>query len=220
MLQHPDNSPGGTDRESVSRLGAARHVLVGCVVFAAMLSPEPLLAQSAAARATAEQEKGLADQASDYVKDYLSDNRRVGALAGSILGGALTAHPAGPVLGSVVGFFIGKKTMFEETPDQAPVQSANRAIIPDAAQAASAPTLSFSNPAGLSFAAPAPIQALPSPAQTTELITPSTPAVMTPPSLAPRLPAGFSRDQIASLCAGGGSSEPRLRSLCFYFQGQ
>lgn len=187
----------------------------------------PALAQSESEPA----EKGMADQASEYVQDYLSDRRRVGALAGSILGGALTAHPAGTVVGSIVGFIIGKTTMFEdENTPASTTLAANRPIIPTDDQAQAAPTLSFANVQGgggdgqPAMVAPnaassmAPL-ALPAPGTAPSGLAPQGSAPATPYPAAP-LPAGFTREQIASMCAAGRPADPRLRPMCFYFQGQ
>lgn len=101
--------------------------------------------------------KSINDHASEFTRDYLSDPRRVGTLAGSILGGALTAHPAGTVLGSLVGFFIGKQSMFNEDdrPGQQQTGFAQRSIVPIAGEGVPVQTLSFStNPGGALESAP------------------------------------------------------------------
>lgn len=174
----------------------------------------------------------LADKTSDFVKDYLSDSRRVGSLAGSVIGGALTAHPFGPVLGGVVGFFIGKQTMFEERPETALPQFVNpqREII--APPQGTIATLSFDNPAGITF---------PTPGATTEPVpvaVPVAPAVavlerqqsvaipavarspvtLSQPQQAYAIAQPMSREQLASLCGvGGGRADPRLKGVCFYY---
>jgi hypothetical protein len=136
------------------------------------------------------------ENSSEFMRDYLSDPRRTGSLAGSVIGGALSAHPAGPILGGLVGFFVGKRSMFNEDKtrnQQEKMLYAKRDIVPQAGQPAA--TLSFANAQGITFD--------------------TAPAVG-----APTTPAGFSRTQIAAICGGGQAlSDPRLRSLCFYSQG-
>lgn len=106
--------------------------------------------------ADAHPDLGVMDHASEYVRDYLSDSRRVGSLAGSIIGGALSAHPAGPVIGGLIGFFIGKSSMFEQQTTTLRDQSTayidpRRAILPPAGTEVGA--LSFSNGGTVDFAA-------------------------------------------------------------------
>jgi hypothetical protein len=136
------------------------------------------------------------ENSSEFMRDYLSDPRRTGSLAGSVIGGALSAHPAGPILGGLVGFFVGKQSMFNEDKtrnQQAKVLYAKRDIVPQAGQPAA--TLSFVSAQGITFD--------------------TAPAVS-----APTTPPGFSRTQIAAMCGGGQAlADPRLRSLCFYSQG-
>ncbi len=43
--------------------------------------------------------------ADNAMKEFTKQPTSVGTLAGSIIGGALTAHPAGTMVGGVVGFF-------------------------------------------------------------------------------------------------------------------
>ncbi len=72
------------------------------------------------------------EDSSDNIREFLSDPQRVGSLTGIILGGALTAHPVGAAAGSVIGFFMGKQTMFEapEKLDAGQKTFAQRSIIP------------------------------------------------------------------------------------------
>lgn len=143
----------------------------------------------------------LGESASSYVRDYLSDPRRSGSLAGSILGGALSAHPAGPVLGSLVGFFIGKQSMFNEdkTRDiKAGLLYAKRDIVPQNGQAT--PTLSLANAQRITFDAP-------DAGMGSQVSMPS------------RAMNGLSREQIVAMCAGGPNVDPRFRALCFYSSG-
>jgi len=188
------------------------HARAGVIAAALVLSSwgGPALA----AEPPPEKETSLTDQATEYVRDYLSDHRRAGSLAGSILGGALLAHPIGPVLGSLVGFFIGKQTMFNEDKArdlQAQSVLARRDIVPQDGKAQGIPTLSFANSQGVTFDTP--------PAASTAAVAGSSP-------LAPQIPipmaapTHFSREQIATMCGSGRALvDPRLQSMCFYFQG-
>lgn len=73
------------------------------------------------------------ENGSNGVREFLSDPHRVGSLAGTIIGGALTAHPAGVVTGSVIGYFLGKKTMHQSNEQQlAQASYARTSIIPSA----------------------------------------------------------------------------------------
>jgi hypothetical protein len=143
----------------------------------------------------------LGENTSSYVRDYLSDPRRAGSLAGSILGGALSAHPAGPVLGSLVGFFIGKQSMFneEKTSDlKAGLLYARRDIVPQ--NGLPAPTLSLTNVQRINFDVPD--------AGMGNQVSMPIPAF-----------GGLSREQLAVMCGGGPNVDPRFRSLCFYSSG-
>ena len=143
----------------------------------------------------------LGESASSYVRDYLSDRRRAGSLAGSILGGALSAHPAGPVVGSLVGFFIGKQSMFNEEKTKAVTSGllyARRDIVPQNGLAT--PTLSLTNTQRITFDAPDTGMA--------NQVSMPTPAY-----------GGLSREQLATMCAGGPNVDPRFRGLCFYASG-
>ena len=173
------------------------------------------------------EDKSLTDQASEYIRDYLSDHRRAGSLAGSILGGALFAHPAGPILGSLVGFFVGKQTMFNEDKArslQAQSLLARRDIVPKDGKGQGIPTLSFANAQGIKFdtppaanpAATNTVVAARSAPEATSEIAPQAPQVPIPMAA----PTSFSREKIATMCGGGRALiDPRLQSLCFYFQG-
>ncbi|HHJ81210.1 MAG TPA: hypothetical protein ENJ65_06210, partial [Candidatus Tenderia electrophaga] len=73
------------------------------------------------------------ENSSNGIREFLSDPHRVGSLTGTIIGGALTAHPAGVVAGSVIGYYVGKKTMHQSTEAQIAQASYTRAsIIPSA----------------------------------------------------------------------------------------
>jgi hypothetical protein len=144
------------------------------------------------------EESSLTERPAEYIRDYLSDPRRSGSLAGSILGGAIFAHPAGPIVGSLVGFIVGKQSMHSEDKSRgqrSSVMYARRDIVPQSNGGTA--TLSLSNATGLTFDQ-----------------QPTLNSVSTPP-----ISTGYSRDQIAVMCSGQARLEPRLRSLCFYFQG-
>jgi hypothetical protein len=73
----------------------------------------------------------------ENTKEFLSDPSRVGSLTGTILGGALTAHPVGTVAGSIIGFFVGKQSMFK-SPEKERMEQLSRAprsIIPNGSDA-------------------------------------------------------------------------------------
>lgn len=66
---------------------------------------------------------------------FLEDRGRAGSLVGTILAGAAVAHPFAPVVGSVLGFFIGKNTEYSEGSGQAGLTRAqqayaNRSFVP------------------------------------------------------------------------------------------
>ena len=143
-------------------------------------------------------EPSVADNASTYIRDYLSDPRRAGSLAGSILGGALTAHPAGPVIGSLVGFFVGKKTMFNEEKakaQQAKILYARRDIVPEGGMGG-VQTLSLSSAQGVIFDS-------------------ATVAAVGDGKTS----SGMSPEMIATKGGGNAKVDPRMRALCFYSQG-
>ncbi len=136
---------------------------------------------------------------SGYIREFLSDPKRTGSLAGSILGGALMANPAGPIIGSVIGFFIGKNSMYDE--DKARAQQANalyarRDIVPH--DTVPTPVPSDVHSIDVVAAAPAPAQV----------------HVQGAPEI-----SGFLREQLVEKCGAEGINDPRLRSLCFYLQG-
>ncbi len=150
------------------------------------------------------QPKATSDDSSSYIRDFLSDPRRTGSLAGSILGGALMANPAGPIVGSVIGFFIGKNSMYDE--DKTKAQQANALYARrDIAPQGDVSTLSLSNARGIDFDAATPAAG-----------TPATPQFHG--QGAPEI-SGFLREQLVEKCGGEGSNDPRMRSLCFYLQG-
>lgn len=190
---------------------------------------------------------GLLHGAAGFAEEYLADKRRAGALVGGLLGSALTAHPAGSIVGSILGFWIGKATMYEDPRLKAEAEAdtafldPRRPIVPDAGGTVA--SLSFSSgeattlaplaPAAGSIAAvPAPgvlssAAAAPAPSGGSLLAMPTVailpggaPASPLAP-LAGHLPIPPDRDQLAMLCSNGASSsrDHRLRKACFYFQG-
>jgi hypothetical protein len=185
--------------------GNAREWVITTLLSMSLLAGTVLAGESAPAK-----ESSAGEDTSGYIRDYLSDPRRTGSLAGSILGGALTANPAGTIIGSVIGFFVGKNSMYNEDKAraaQATAKYAKREIVPLDAQVQGAPTLSFADPKGIAFAATPSGNAAAAPLQ-----------AMTSPKSVPDTMA-MSRDQIAKQCGGKGLGDPRLRSLCFYYQG-
>ena len=146
------------------------------------------------------EESSLTERPAEYIRDYLSDPRRSGSLAGSILGGAIFAHPAGPIVGSLVGFIVGKQSMHSEDKSRgqrSSVMYARRDIVPQSNGGTA--TLSLSNATGLTFD--------------------QQPTLLNAVSTNPPISTGYSRDQISVMCSGQSRLEPRLRSLCFYSQG-
>jgi hypothetical protein len=188
----------------MTRLLSDSRGAVLAVVLELSIAGAPALADDAAGMP----DKGLTEQTSEQMRDYLSDRRRAGALTGMILGGALTAHPAGTVIGSLIGFFIGKESLFNEDKARAQrqqVMAARRNIIPQYDGGQAAPTLSFSNPKAITFSA--------APPASSAATLPMAPGMM--PTR-----GGLSREQIAAICGGGKrSADPRLGALCFYSEG-
>lgn len=70
---------------------------------------------------------------SEKTKEFLSDPARTGSLVGSILAGAAVPNPLAPVLGSMVGFLIGKSSAFSNKDSNSARQQAyaNRSLIPE-----------------------------------------------------------------------------------------
>jgi len=169
----------------------------------AAVADDLLTTQSGKKAATSED--NLGENTASYFRDYLSDPRRSGSLAGSILGGALSAHPAGPVLGSLVGFFIGKQSMFNEDKNRnlkAGLLYAKRDIVMQNGQAS--PTLSLVNAQRITFDAPN--------------VGKEDPVSMPSPIMSV-VKSGLSPEQIVAMCAGGPNVDPRFRALCFYSSG-
>ena len=163
--------------------------------------------QTSLALATEDDTPDLQAVMSNHMKDYMSDKRRVGSLVGSVLGGAMTVHPVGPVIGSLVGFMIGKRSMYEgessrveSTPDRL------SSIIPDSPYAAPGEPLS------LTGSRPAPTFFQP---ETT--LAPLAPEPLTEPPPAAPLATGPTRATapagIAQLCR---TPAGRGNPACFY----
>lgn len=171
------------------------------IICAAALVAGPVQAGNAAA------EVEIAAPTSAFVRDYLSDRSRAGSLVGSILGGALSAHPAGPMLGGLIGFIIGKQTMFED-------EGMNRRQAVALAQRPIVPPVGAGPVAVLSFSAPT-AQLPPA-----ELSLSALAAAAPQPAAAPG--EHINMVQLAALCAGGLSPElsSRLRAACFYSQSE
>ena len=90
---------------------------IGLTLLISASGLQPVWAQSD------REDQSTTGRAAEYLREYLGDRGRAGSMAGSILGGALTAHPAGPILGGLIGFFVGKQTFFEETAAREPSQA-------------------------------------------------------------------------------------------------
>jgi len=137
----------------------------------------------------------------ESTKEFLSDPSRVGSLTGTILGGALTAHPAGTVVGSILGFFVGKQSMFESPEKQRLAQSsyAQRSIIPISTEATEQPilTLDTSTP------------------EAGEILQTQTDIIDK------EFQALSPLQQITAYCYGNQSSaiNPTLQSMCYYYSG-
>jgi len=117
----------------------------------------------------------------------------------------------------MLGFFIGKQSMFNEDKarsQKAQLLYARRDIVPQDGQ--SIPTLSLASSQGIKFDSPQPVNGSAAPGATILAGASPQAAQAMLPALAP---AGMSREQIAALCGGQGLIDPRLRSLCFYSQG-
>ena len=192
-------------------LSAVLSTLVWASTYAgASLGSDSIAVDTAAAQKTAKTTSNdPGDTTSGYIRDYLSDPRRSGSLAGSILGGAMVAHPAGPIIGSVVGFFIGKKSMFNEEKSRemkARLLYAKRDIVPQNGLGSSMATLSFTGSQGITFDTLSPVNA--------DLVAIGGIASSTAPSL-----PNFSSEQMAKACSGKSVLSPKFRSMCFYLQG-
>ena len=81
----------------------------------------------------AEEKLPMSESFTATTKDFLSDPARTGSLVGSIIAGAAIANPLAPLLGSVAGFIIGKRSDYSDTDSDAVRRQAyaNRSFIPD-----------------------------------------------------------------------------------------
>ena len=117
------------------------------LAFIPLLALSTIQAEEAEPRSNEEDEAWSVRQGIDDVtQEYLSDRRRAGSLAGGLLGGALMAHPAGTLVGSIAGFFLGKATHHDNpTASNASQLQASRRFAPTEPDA-EAPVLSLSDP--------------------------------------------------------------------------
>lgn len=81
----------------------------------------------------AEEKLPMSESFTATTKDFLSDPARTGSLVGSIIAGAAIANPLAPLLGSVAGFIIGKRSDYSDKDSNAARRQAyaNRSFIPD-----------------------------------------------------------------------------------------
>ncbi len=92
------------------------------VLFAGGLLTTPaILAEDSSAEPT---------RPASVTSEFLSDPSRTGSLVGSILLGAAVANPLAPLVGSIAGFLIGKRSDYTRNPTQ--TVALNRSFIPDA----------------------------------------------------------------------------------------
>lgn len=204
LFGHTCDTPSAIAR---CRRSAVTGVLAASVTLLSVLGGAlPVRAESLAVSAAAPDHEDWG-----YIEEYLSDQRRVGSLAGSILGGALIAHPAGTVVGSVLGFVLGSQAMQEDN-------ASNTAAIDETATnaLALADQDSFGSRSG-----PGSIGHETSPIANTIPVAP--PGTLSSYPVAPGAAhpvAPQSREQIMQVCALGPPADPRLRAMCFYFQGR
>lgn len=202
------HAPGRTSCSSsgLSRRPPARGALLACMALAALFGGlGPAQAELAGDRLAVEER-----EEAGYIEAYLSDQRRVGSLAGSILGGALIAHPAGTVVGSVLGFVLGSQAMKEDD-----VRSGSERDGTVANVLALANQDAFGSRPG-----PGAIGHEASAASATPITPPATVSTypLGPGAAHPAAP--HSREQIMQICALGPPADPRLRAMCYYFQGR
>jgi hypothetical protein len=121
----------------------------------------------------------LSTKVVDETEGFLSDPARAGGLVGTILGGAAIANPLAPILGSVLGYFIGKNTDYTDSNSNKAQRDAwaNRSLIPNSGdtQVASLSGLS-GEPAVAEQPAIAALIATPIAAEEQMIITPLTEA--------------------------------------------
>lgn len=72
----------------------------------------------------------VSEHQENLTEGFLSDPARVGGLVGGVTAGALFLNPLAPILGNVIGYFVGKSSHFSEQEEgQAQQKSAIRPII-------------------------------------------------------------------------------------------
>lgn len=88
---------------------------------------------SAPAVLRADEQSTMSNTISGTTKEYLSDPARTGSIVGSIIAGSAVANPLAPLLGSVVGFMIGKSSAFSGKDSDASRRDAylNRSLVPE-----------------------------------------------------------------------------------------
>lgn len=99
----------------------------------------------------------LSTKVADETEGFLSDPARAGGLVGTIIGGAAIANPLAPILGSVIGYFVGKNTDYTEDNSKKAQREAwaNRSLIPDSdSQVASLSGLSVGTSAAVDLPIP------------------------------------------------------------------
>ncbi|MFK7858786.1 MAG: hypothetical protein AB8B64_08195 [Granulosicoccus sp.] len=69
---------------------------------------------SAPSLSRADDQTSISNTITGTTKEYLSDPARTGSIVGSIIAGSAVANPLAPLLGSVVGFIIGKSSSFSD----------------------------------------------------------------------------------------------------------
>jgi hypothetical protein len=80
----------------------------------------------------AEERLPVSKTLSETTKEFLSDRARTGSLLGSILVGAAVPNPLSPLLGSLAGFLIGKRSAYTNKDSTAQRQASNkRSLIPE-----------------------------------------------------------------------------------------
>ncbi|MFT4728827.1 MAG: hypothetical protein ACI9UN_003340 [Granulosicoccus sp.] len=81
----------------------------------------------------AEERPAASKTLSETTKEFLSDRARTGSLLGSILVGAAVPNPLSPLLGSLAGFLIGKRSAYTNKDSNASQRQAanNRSLIPE-----------------------------------------------------------------------------------------
>jgi hypothetical protein len=229
----------------IARAAVITAALMLSTAAAPALADDTVTAPATTPAQTKDQEP--AQDTSGFIREYLSDPRRTGSLAGSIFGGALFATPAAPIIGSVIGFFFGKKSMYDEDKvraQQAKLLYARRDIAPHDSEGNATPTLSFGDSQGITFdsaiSTPAWEAAMPgsaavvtavdlsggssgsNPGSTSSSKSGST-AGATSQGTKSKIPsatlAGYSREAIMKKCSEQGRADPYPRILCFYLQG-